>query len=136
MNEPASSPPPDPSAPPPSLGSADSRAFFYVHIDDNHRTSQVFLHIVGTDPAQDRLIIEEPDGAWFVSLSESRCKRFGIVSIHGHDASECWLIDLNAPQSPPRLARRIAANHMSRSLQDADRALRSMLSRLAIRRPL
>jgi len=83
--------------------SADARAFFYVHIDDNHRTSQVFLHIVGTDPAQDRLIIEEPDGAWFVSLSESRCKRFGIVSIHGHDASECWLIDLNAPQSPPRL---------------------------------
>ena len=86
--------------------SADSRAFFYVRIDDNHRTSQVFLHVVGTDPAQDQLIIEEPDGAWFVSLSESRCSRFGIVSIHGHDASECWLIDLHAPQTPPRLVAR------------------------------
>lgn len=86
--------------------SADSRAFFYVRIDDNHRTSQVFLHVIGADPAQDRLIIEEPDGAWFVSLSESRCSRFGVVSIHGHDASECWLIDLHAPQTPPRLVAR------------------------------
>jgi oligopeptidase B len=86
--------------------SADSRSFFYVRIDDNHRTSQVYLHIIGTDTVRDRLIIEEPDGAWFVSLSESRCGRFGVVSIHGHDASECWLIDLRAPEAPPQLVAR------------------------------
>lgn len=86
--------------------SADSRAFYYVRIDDNHRNSQVFRHVIGDDPAHDKLIIKEPDGAWFVSLSESRCSRFGIVSIHGHDASECWLIDLHLPQTPPRLVAR------------------------------
>ena len=83
--------------------SADSTAFYYVRIDDDHRTAQVFRHIVGEDPARDRLILEEPDGAWFVSLEESRCGRFGVVSIHGHDANECWLIDLAQPDASPQL---------------------------------
>ncbi len=86
--------------------SADSRAFYYVRIDDNHRTSRVYRHVIGEDPAQDKLIVEEPDGAWFVSLSESRCRRFGIVSIHGHDATECWLIDLRSSETPARCVAR------------------------------
>ena len=83
--------------------SADSTAFYYVRIDENHRTAQVFRHEVGADPASDRLIVEERDGAWFVALDESRCRRFAIVTIRGHDASECWLIDLRDAKAPPRL---------------------------------
>jgi oligopeptidase B len=86
--------------------SADSKAFYYVRVDENHRTAQVFRHHVGADPATDRLIIEEPDGAWFVELEESRCRRFAIVSIRGHDASECWLVDLADADAPPRLVAR------------------------------
>ncbi|MGJ0393670.1 MAG: S9 family peptidase [Methylocystis sp.] len=83
--------------------SADSASFFYVRLDANHRTAQVFRHMVGADPATDSLIIEEKDGAWFVELTESRCRRFAIVTIRGHDASECWLIDLRDASAPPRL---------------------------------
>jgi oligopeptidase B len=83
--------------------SADSKAFYYVRVDDNHRTAQVFRHVVDADPASDRLILEEPDGAWFVALEESRCRRFAVVAIHGHDASENWLIDLRDPAAPPLL---------------------------------
>ena len=83
--------------------SADSRAFYYVRIDENHRTAQVLRHEIGSDPAQDRLVIAEPDGAWFVGLEESRCRRFAIVSIQGHDASECWLVDLRDSNPAPRL---------------------------------
>ncbi len=82
---------------------ADSKAYYYVLIDENHRTAQVFRHEVGADPATDALIIEETDSAWFVSLHESRCRRFAIVSIHGHDASECWLIDLREGDPSPRI---------------------------------
>lgn len=82
--------------------STDSRAFYYVRVDENHRTAQVFRHEIGADPASDRLIVEEPDGAWFVALRESRCGRYGIVSIRGHDASECWLIDLADATAPAR----------------------------------
>lgn len=83
--------------------SADSKAFYYVRVDENHRTAQVFRHEVGADPATDRLIVEEPDGAWFIGLEESRCRRFAIVAIRGHDASECWLVDLADAAAPPRL---------------------------------
>ncbi len=82
---------------------ADSKAYYYVRIDENHRTTQIFRHDVGADPASDLLIIEEPDGAWFLGLHESRCRRFAIVSIHGHDASECWLIDLRENDPTPRV---------------------------------
>ncbi len=81
----------------------DSASFYYVRLDENHRTAQVFRHIVGSDPATDSLILEEKDGAWFVELTESRCRRFAIVTIRGHDASECWLVDLADASAPPRL---------------------------------
>ena len=83
--------------------SADSKAFYYVRVDENHRTAQVFRHEVGADPAADRLIIEEPDGAWFIGVEESRCRRFAIISVRGHDASESWLVDLRDASLPPRL---------------------------------
>ncbi len=80
----------------------DASSFLYVRVDDNHRTDSVLLHRVGAPQRDDRLVIEERDPAWFVSLSESRCERFGIVSIHGHDASECHIIDLADENAAPR----------------------------------
>ena len=82
--------------------SRDSKSFFYVRVDENHRTAQVFRHVVGADPKTDRLVIEETDPAWFVTLRESRCGRFAVVSIHGHDASECHLVDLADAEAKPR----------------------------------
>ena len=83
--------------------SADAGSFYYVRIDDNHRTAQVFRHDIGADPADDSLVFEERDPAWFVSLGESQCGRFAIVSVHGHDATECWLVDLREKAPAPRL---------------------------------
>lgn len=83
--------------------SADSRSFYYVRVDENHRSSQVFRHDVGADPARDERIVEERDPAWFVALRRSRCGRFAIVSIHGHDASECHLVDLRDKTAGARL---------------------------------
>ncbi|WP_018267753.1 S9 family peptidase [Methylosinus sp. LW4] len=83
--------------------SADSESFYYVRVDENHRTAQVFRHDIGADPASDALIVEERDPAWFVSLDRSRCGRFAIVAIRGHDASECHLVDLRDKNAKPRL---------------------------------
>ena len=82
--------------------SRNSKSFLYVRVDENHRTAQVFRHVVNADPKTDRLVIEETDPAWFVALRESRCGRFAVVSIHGHDASECHLVDLTDAEAKPR----------------------------------
>lgn len=81
----------------------DSTGYYYVRMDENHRTSQVFLHRLGTDQAQDALIVEEKDPAWFVHLTESASKSHAIVGIEDHVSAECHLIDLTDPTAKPRL---------------------------------
>ena len=83
--------------------SADSRAFYYVHVDDNHRTDRVFRHRLGTDPAEDELIVEELDPAWFVHIHRTLSGRFAVVSMRDHDSAECHLIDLTDRQAKSRL---------------------------------
>src|SRR5215469_3137114 len=41
--------------------SRDSRSFFYVKLDDNHRPMQVYWHRLGTAQADDRLVYQEAD---------------------------------------------------------------------------
>ena len=82
---------------------ADSRAFFYVKVDENHRASSVYLHDLGTAQDTDLLILKEADPAWFVSIGRTRSARFLVIDIHGHDAAESHVADLDTPRSPPRL---------------------------------
>ncbi len=80
---------------------ADGSAFFYVRVDDNHRASSVHLHRLGTSQARDRLVFQEPDPAWFVSIGRSLSGRFLITDIHGHDAAEARVLDLSTPEDTP-----------------------------------
>ncbi|GAC1332892.1 MAG: S9 family peptidase [Beijerinckiaceae bacterium] len=86
--------------------SADSKAFYYVHVDENHRTSQVFRHRVGTPAATDELILEELDPGWFIHIRRSHSGRFAIVSMRDHDSAECHLIDLQDDRAEARLVTR------------------------------
>jgi oligopeptidase B len=81
----------------------DSSGFYYVRVDDNHRTAQVFRHKLGTDPSADVLVLEELDPAWFVHLSRSQSGAFAVVTIRDHTSSECHLIDLADAEAKPRL---------------------------------
>ncbi|WP_020175458.1 S9 family peptidase [Methyloferula stellata] len=82
---------------------SDSLGFYYVRVDDNHRTAQVFRHRLGTDPASDVLVLEELDPKWFVHLKRSRSRAFAVVSIADHDSAECHLIDLSDVDAKPRM---------------------------------
>ncbi len=80
---------------------ADGSGFYYVRVDDNHRTAQVFRHRLGA--GDDELVFEELDPAWFVGLGRSQSGAFAIVTVSDHDASECHLLDLGDPQAAPVL---------------------------------
>ena len=81
----------------------DGASFLYVRLDDNHRASRVFRHRLGTDAADDDLVFAEPDPGWFVSVGRLRSGRFAVIAVHGHDASECHLVDLQGRDPSPRL---------------------------------
>ena len=82
---------------------ADSKSFFYVKLDDNHRPMQVYRHILGTPQSDDVLVYEEQDSGWFTHIHESASGRFCVIAGGDHETSEQRLIDLSAPEAPPRL---------------------------------
>lgn len=83
--------------------SADSKSFFYVKLDDNHRPMQVFRHVLGTPQTADKLVYEETDSGWFTHIHESASGRYCIVAGGDHETSEQRLIDLSDPSATPRL---------------------------------
>ena len=82
---------------------ADSSAFFYVKLDDNHRPMQVWRHRLGTKQADDLLVFEEKDSGWFTHIHESASGRYCVIAGGDHETSEQRLIDLADPKATPRL---------------------------------
>ncbi len=82
---------------------ADSRQFYYVRVDANHRPAVILRHEVGADPGNDAVIFEERDPRWFLHIRRSQSGAFAIVSVSDHDSSECRLIDLSDPVAKPHL---------------------------------
>ncbi len=89
-----------------SVWLADGSGFYYVRVDDNHRTAQVFRHRLGG--AEDELVFEERDPAWFVGLGRSQSGAFAIITVSDHDASECHLLALDESRAKPTLIERRA----------------------------
>jgi len=98
--------------------SLDSKSFFYVKLDDNHRPMQVWRHRLGTRQAEDVLVYEEQDSGWFTHLHESASGRFCVIAGGDHETSEQRLIDLADPASAPRL---VAARETGVQYSIADR---------------
>ncbi|MFS8035564.1 S9 family peptidase [Xanthobacter sp. AM11] len=88
------------------LWSADGQCLYYIHRDAEHRPSLVFRHRLGTDPAEDVLVYEEPDKGFFVSLGHTQSMAFGLIACGDHETSEVYLLDLGRADAVPR---RVAA---------------------------
>ncbi len=80
----------------------DSQAFLYVTLDEEHRPCKVMLHRLGAPASDDVEIYRESDPAWFIAISPTRLGRRAIISVHGHDASETHVVDLDSPRARPR----------------------------------
>jgi oligopeptidase B len=78
---------------------ADSKAFYYARIDAQHRPMWILRHRLGTPVADDVLVFESRDPAYFLSLDATQSRRFAMLTLDNHETSECWLIDLAAPDA-------------------------------------
>ena len=81
----------------------DSAAFLYVAQDDSHRPSRVMLHRLGAPQSEDVQVFEETDPSWFIAIAPTRLGLSAIIAVHGHDASEARVVDLDRPTAPPLL---------------------------------
>ena len=81
----------------------DGRHLFYVRLDEHHRPRFVYRHELGTDPAQDVLVYEEPDAGFFVHLDKTSSRNFIIIHAGDHETTEVHLIDAKDPVRAPVL---------------------------------
>lgn len=82
---------------------ADNGGFLYERLDENHRPSRIYHHVIGTDPASDRLVYEEPDPGYFMNVGGTRSNEWIMISIHDHETSEFRLLPADRPLAEPKL---------------------------------
>jgi oligopeptidase B len=82
--------------------SADSASFFYTVHDETHRPHQVWRHRLGSDVADDVLVLEEPDERFELVLRLTRSGDLVVITSESRSTSEAWVVDAHAPESTPR----------------------------------
>jgi oligopeptidase B len=77
--------------------SSDSTTVFYTRPDEAMRPYQLWRHVLGTDPADDVCVHEEPDDRFFLSVRRTRSGDFIVLELESMVTSESWVLDANAP---------------------------------------
>ncbi len=81
----------------------DAKSFFYTALDENHRPSKIFHHILGERQENDRLVYEEKDAGFFMSVGGSLIDDFIYIDIHDHETSEYRLLSTKDLTATPVL---------------------------------
>jgi len=84
---------------------AGNDGFFYTHVDANHRPSKILYHALGDDAASDRLVYEETDPGFFMSVGGTRTNDWILISINDHETSEYRVIPAADPSAEPFVVR-------------------------------
>lgn len=85
------------------IWASDSKSFFYVALDADHRPSQVKRHRLGAPTESDELLHDEADAGMFVDIDKTQSGRFLLITIGDHETSETRILDLDRPEAQPVL---------------------------------
>lgn len=86
-----------------SAWARDGKSFFYTIMDDNHRPCRVYHHIIGQKQSEDRLVYEEKDPSFFVSVSSPPLHDYVEIHIKDHQTSEARLIYADDLLAEPKI---------------------------------
>ena len=81
----------------------DDKSFFYSKLDKLHRPRQIFQHILGTSPKEDKLIYNESDERFTASLHLTSDENYYMISASEHTTSEVYYIHKNDKDLKPKL---------------------------------
>jgi len=75
--------------------SEDAAGVFYLRVDQHSRPFAAALHILGTSAVEDRVVYQEPDAAFYLSLWKSRSRAWIFIESHSNSTSEVHFVDSN-----------------------------------------
>ena len=75
----------------------DSRTIFYLTLDAAQRPDCIWRHVIGTDPAQDTLVFQENDEAYFLFITKTRDNAYILTHHHATRAIEMRFLSADQP---------------------------------------
>jgi oligopeptidase B len=76
----------------------DNATVFYVRVDEAMRPYQLWRHRVGTDPATDNLVYEEPDDHYYLGVGRTKDDRFILLGLDSKVTSEFRALPADEPE--------------------------------------
>ncbi len=77
---------------------ADSRTFFYTTVDEAWRSSKLWRHAVGRPAGEDRLVYEETDALFELTLYKTKDEAYLVLWCRGLETTECRVLPAAQPQ--------------------------------------
>lgn len=123
--------------------SQDSACIYYTTLNAMHRPYRVYRHCLGSERAENELIFEEPDEAFYVSLSASDSWKFIQIEANNKITSEVYLLDAFDNNATPNLilARKADVRYEVQDYEDSlyiltnDNAVNFRLVKTAVKNP-
>lgn len=81
----------------------DNSTIFYTTLDDTKRSYKLYRHALGTDVTEDPLVFHEENGAFFISVSLSKSRRYLFMQLDSHATTEIHYLNADEPGAPFRL---------------------------------
>ena len=76
----------------------DGRTIFYTTLDAAHRPHRLQRHVLGSDPATDRSVYEEPDESFFLAVYKTKDRRYLMLVLESNTTSEVHFLDAGKPE--------------------------------------
>ncbi|HSK67534.1 MAG TPA: hypothetical protein VK888_11420, partial [Anaerolineales bacterium] len=81
----------------------DSQTLYYLTLDTAQRPDKLWRHRIGTDPAQDELVLHEQDEAYFLFITKTRDGAYILTHHHATNTTEMCFISADQPEGEPRV---------------------------------
>jgi oligopeptidase B len=82
---------------------SDSQTIAYLKLDESNRPVWAYLHRLGSDTADDKLLYEEADPGFYVGLGKTESGSYIEIATGDHETSEVRLVDASNPEAAPIL---------------------------------
>ena len=81
----------------------NNKNFFYIKLDKNHRSKEIYLHQINGKKQKDKLIYKESIERFSVRISTTSDEKFYVISSGDHSTNKCYLLPGNLSSLKPKL---------------------------------
>lgn len=94
------------------IWNSESTGFFYVMVDEHWRRNKVYFHLLGTKQEADRLIYQEEDQIFSLSISASAAHEYLLINTGCSTSNEILYCSLSGEEFALQVAIKRRADHL------------------------